>query len=117
MISKRTIFEIAAALGGIPVLGALASSPAARAGIRYGDVVLSVNGRRTRTMVDYVDGKALRLDGMDVVIFRGGEELSIQLVYQRSSEATPDTAAILAELIGMRIVEGDEPSSNGGDAD
>lgn len=114
MIPKKSIFELAAALGGIPVLGALASSPAARAGIRYGDVVLSVNGRKTPTVIDYVEAKALRLDGMDLVVFRGAEELTIRLVYQRSSGASPDVASLLAELIGMRIVDQDDPSSTGG---
>ena len=63
MISQKAIFELAAALGGIPVLGALAGSPAARAGIRYGDVVLAVNNRRTRTMFDYLEAKGLRRTG------------------------------------------------------
>ena len=48
MIAKRTLFELAKTLDGLPVLGCLAGSPAALAGVRYGDILLSVNGQRTR---------------------------------------------------------------------
>ena len=111
MISRKAIFELADALGGIPILGTLAGSPAARAGIRYGDVVLAVNNRRTRTMIDYLEAKALRSDGMEVVVFRAGAERIERLEY--SSEAPPslDAAHLLAELIGMRLLpfDGSEP--------
>lgn len=111
MISKKTIFELATAIGGIPVLGALAGSPAAQAGIRYGDILLSVNGHRIRTVVDYVEAKALRTDGMDVLIFRDGVEQTLALTY-RTPKGAPDTASILAEVIAMRIVGSDDMTSS-----
>lgn len=113
MIGRSNLFALAKALEGIPVLGALGGTPAARAGIRYGDVLLSVNGRRTRTVVDYVEAKALRTDGMDVVVFRQGVEQLQQLSYDASTGPT-DAPAILAELMTMRIAPGalDEDSGN-----
>ena len=112
MISQKAIFELAAALGGIPVLGTLAGSPAAQAGIRYGDVVLAVNNRRTRTMLDYLEAKALRADGMEVVVFRAGAERIERLEYSSESPPSFDGAHLLAELIGMRILpfDGTDPS-------
>ena len=59
MIAKAAFFALAKALEGIPILGTLSGTPAARAGIRYGDILLSVNGRRTKTMLDYVEAKAI----------------------------------------------------------
>jgi S1-C subfamily serine protease len=103
LIAKSSLFALAKALEGIPVLGALSGTPAARAGIRYGDVLLSVNGKRTRTVMDYVEAKALRDDGMDIVVFRTGEERIANLVYDAKTLA-PDPAAILAELLTLRIV-------------
>jgi len=87
------------------VLGTLSGTPAARAGIRYGDVLLSVNGKRTRTVQDYVEAKALRPDGMALVVFRSGTEKIEELAYDDPSSRM-DPAAILAELVTLRIAPG-----------
>src|SRR5690349_19996568 len=101
MIEYRSLLALAKALEGLPILGALEGTPAAKAGIRYGDVLLSVNGMRTRTVVDYVEAKNLRADGMDIVVFHAGEERIAELTY--SEAATPvDAAALLAELVTLR---------------
>lgn len=102
MIPRKSLFSLAEALDGLPVLGALAGTPAARAGVRYGDILLSVNGKRVRTVNDYVEAKNSRTDGMDVVVFRAGEERVITLSYQEGSTAV-DPAALLAELVTLRL--------------
>jgi S1-C subfamily serine protease len=102
MIPKASLFALAKALEGIPVLGALGGSPAARAGIRYGDVLLSVNGRRTKTVLDYIEAKNLRSDGMEVTVFRTGSEKIETLVYDENAEQA-DPHSILEELVAMRI--------------
>ncbi len=89
------------------MLGALSGSPAADAGVRYGDVLLSVNGVRTKTASDYVEAKALRDDGMKVVLFRDGAELHLDLVY-RPDRAMKDAAQLTAELVSMRVGGGPE---------
>jgi S1-C subfamily serine protease len=110
MIAKRTVFDLAKALEGLPVLGCLAGTPAAMAGVRYGDILLSVNGMRTKTLGDFVEAKGLRKDGMHVVIFRSGEEQPIELEYRAERQAL-DPTAVVAELATMRLlgteVEGD----------
>lgn len=111
MIPKKNLFELAKALEGLPVLGALADTPAARAGIRYGDVLISVNGVRTRTVMDYVEAKNRRSDGMEIVVFRAGER-RIELEYD-SPAASVDPAALLAELVTLRIAPGDDEVSGG----
>jgi S1-C subfamily serine protease len=115
---KNSIFELARALGGIPVLGALAGSAAEKAGIRYGDVILSVNGRKTPTILEYVEAKALRRNGMEVVVFRAGEERIETLEYIEPDDegaSPPDVAAILSELIAGRILPSAEPSDGNGE--
>lgn len=104
MIPKKSLFALAKALEGLPVLGALEGTPAARAGVRYGDVLLSVNGKRTRTVMDYVEAKNLRKDGMNIVVFRSGEETLTELTYDAPA-APADTAALLAELISLRLAD------------
>jgi len=102
MIARKSLFELAQALEGIPILGALEGSPAARAGVRYGDILLSVNGQRTRNVADYVAAKNLRPDGMRVVVFRAGEESVIELGYDAPARPV-DPASLLAELVALRI--------------
>ncbi len=60
MLSKAKLEQIAKVLEGIPVLGCLQGSPSERAGIRYGDVVLSVNGMKTSDMDLYSKARELR---------------------------------------------------------
>ena len=105
MITKDSLFELAKALEGVPIVGCLRGTPAALAGVRYGDILLSVNGQRTRNFGDYLEAKALRAEGMTVVIFRSGVEHPIELEYRRNREPA-DPMAVLAEVVGMRILPG-----------
>ena len=114
MIARRSLFALAKALEGLPVLGALEGTPAARAGVRYGDILLSVNGMRTRSVADYVEAKNLRSEGMEIVVFRAGEERASELTYDEPAKSV-DTAALLAELVTLRVAGGafeddDDPS-------
>ena len=114
MIAKNQLFQLAKALDGLPVLGCLQGTPAALAGVRYGDILLSVNGQRTRNFGEYIEAKALRNDGMAVVIFRSGVEQPIELEYQ-ANRAPVDPLTVLADLAAMRALpgsaEGDGPVS------
>ena len=102
MISKRALSQLARVLQGLPILGCLEGRPAARAGIRYGDVLLAVNGRRTRTFFDYVEARDLRTDGMHVVVFRDGQECAIELSFE-PGDSPADPATMLAELSAQRL--------------
>jgi len=106
MIAKSMLFQLAKTLDGMPVLGCLPGTPAALAGVRYGDILLSVNGQRTRNFGDYVEAKSLRKDGMTVVLFRQGEEKPIEFEYQ-ASRPDVDPFALLAELASMRVLATD----------
>jgi len=77
MIRRRQLEALAAAVQGIAVLGCLPGSTAAEAGVRYGDIVLEVNGLRTINIEDYLEGRKLRADGMALRLFREGNEFSL----------------------------------------
>ena len=113
MISKKAVFALAKALEGIPVLGTLEGTPAARAGVRYGDVLISVNGTRTRTVADYVTGKNLRLDGMDVVVFRNGA--NVELAFEYDATAAPIDPTSLLDVLEKLRLTGDDENASGDD--
>jgi hypothetical protein len=69
-------------------------------------VLISVNGKRTRNFADYLEAKALRSDGMSVVLFRSGSEYPIELEYRANREPA-DPLEVLSELVAMRILPGD----------
>lgn len=111
MIAREALEALAEALEGIPVLGCLEGSPVAAAGVRYGDILVAVNGLRTKSWQDFADAKSLRTDGMEITIFRDGEEKTLEIVYKTS---TRSAASILAECMQSRVVPAlDEDDTEG----
>lgn len=75
MHSRKDLCALASALGGLPVLGCQPDSPADRAGVVYGDILLSVNGRPTPDWMAFVEARALDARAMDIEVFRDGRQL------------------------------------------
>lgn len=100
MLSKRSVLEIAKSMNGVAVMATLPGSPAYQAGLRYGDVVLEVNGQPTASWADYLAAKDLRNDGMRVVFLRAGAVVEVELIF-RASKADP--MALVAELASQRL--------------
>jgi S1-C subfamily serine protease len=102
MRSRTELSRLAAALGGLPVLGCLDGSPAAEAGVRYGDVLLAIDGTPTASWDDYLLARG-RCNGRFVArLFREGEELEIA-VELRPTARTPLEA--LGELVARRVLD------------
>ena len=96
-ISVRDLMELARALGGLPVFGCLVGSPAEQAGIRYGDVLLAVDGMPTRTVDDYLAARSRSGRTIVVRIFRAGAELDVELGLRDPLQAS-EVAAGLPDL-------------------
>lgn len=71
--------RVATALGGLPIPGCQPGSPAARAGMRYGDIVLSLNGARTGSWIDFFQAHKRAAGPLSARVLRGGIELEIAL--------------------------------------
>jgi len=98
MLKWEEVQRMAARLNGIPVLGCRAGSPAARAGIQYGDVLTSVNNLPTPDWSAYIEARTLSRGQMRVELFRAGETLVFELQLPSSGEPI-DPAGLLEELV------------------
>jgi len=112
MISRKQLEEIAATVQGIPIFGCLPRSTAEEAGVRYGDIVLSVNGVRTFTIDDYLGARALRASGMELRVFRGGQELNLNVEFRVSESDPQELAGQIAE--GRYLGRSDLPEADKG---
>jgi len=102
MLKWEEVQRIAARLNGIPVLGCRPGSPAARAGIQYGDVLIAVNSMPTPDWSSYIEARALARGQMRVELFRAGENLVFELALPTSAEPI-DPAGLLEELIESNL--------------
>ncbi len=91
------VCRMARALNGIPVLQCRRGSPAALAGVRYGDILLSVDGQPTPDWGSYIEARAGERDEMVIEIFRDGQTLTLRLPLTRS-ETPIDPLTLLEEL-------------------
>lgn len=83
MKSLDEVYELAQAFGGIPVLRCTPDSPADRAGIRYGDIVVAVNGHPTPDLAAYVEAQDTPSLRVPVTVIRDGHPVELVLVHQR----------------------------------
>src|ERR1700760_2331347 len=100
MQNPEQLTKLATALGGLPVLGCRPGSPAARAGIRYGDIVLAINGMPTPDWAAYGEGKARDTQRMAARVFRGGAELELDFALEPALGTPAEAASWLAYLAG-----------------
>lgn len=84
MVPLSQLSRLATVLGGIPIPGCLAGSPAARAGLRYGDVLLAIDGSPTPSWSDFLEARRLS-NRVTVRVFRQGAELDVVMDLPLSS--------------------------------
>jgi len=111
MMSRKQLEEIAETVGGVPVWGCLPGSTAAEAGVRYGDIVLSVNGVATPTINEYLEARKLRSDGFDLVLFRDGQRLSLFVPFRPPSDPIATLALQAADGRYATPTESPAPSA------
>ncbi len=101
MRSRAELSRLASALGGLPVLGCLEGSPAAEAGVRYGDVLLAIDGTQTPTWDDFLSARRAARKGFIARIFREGAELDVAVTLRGGPLRSP--LDVLFELHQRRL--------------
>ena len=80
-VTTANLMEMARIYGGMPLLLTLPDSPAARAGLRWGDIVLAVNGVPTPDADAFVAARKVREGAATVRFVRDGRESEVELVW------------------------------------
>src|SRR5262245_50558495 len=102
MLKWEDVQRLATRLNGVPVLGCLPVSPAALAGVRYGDILISVNDMPTPDWAAYVEARARNRGHMRVELFRAGETLVFELALPAVNEQV-DPLTLLQEIMESRM--------------
>ena len=89
LLKLTDFFEVAKIYGGLAYLGSIQGSPAERARLRHGDVVLAVNGMPTPDLTSYLQARQLRQGGATVRYVRDGVEKEVELVWDGSATLPP----------------------------
>lgn len=79
--TMNKVAEMAKIWGGMPFVGALPGSPAEKAGLVWGDIVLAVNGMATPDPDAFVEARKLREGGATVRFVRNGVERVVDLAW------------------------------------
>ena len=111
MISWDEVCRLARGLGGLPVLRCRPGSPAANAGVRYGDVLLTVNGMATPDWASFIEARGLVKGEMVVEIFREGQTTQIRLALV--AQTSLDARDVLLEMLsdgGVPTLGGSDPT-------
>jgi S1-C subfamily serine protease len=111
MQSPSELSRLAEALGGLPILGCLDGSPAAEAGVRYGDILLAIDGVPTRTWDDFLNVRKRSKGGFVARIFRAGVESEVTVTFRGPPRSALE---VLGELVGHEALAeglGGEPAN------
>jgi S1-C subfamily serine protease len=77
MSFRNDLEKMAEIYGGIAIFSVDPGSTTHRAGVRAGDVLVEVNGRRVRRLSEYTIARKLRRDLLELVVVRAGRELKL----------------------------------------
>jgi S1-C subfamily serine protease len=78
-MTGANVATMAKIYGGVPFLASLPGSPAERAGLRWGDIVLAVNGIPTPDCDAFLQARSERDGGATVRFVRDGVEREVEL--------------------------------------
>ncbi|MDB4985746.1 MAG: hypothetical protein JWN04_924 [Myxococcaceae bacterium] len=86
MSFRRNLERMAEIYGGIAIFSVDKGSTTHRAGVRAGDVLIVVNGRRVRRLSEYATARKLQAELLELVVVRDGREIKLWAGHQHVTE-------------------------------
>ena len=77
MMFRENLERMAEIYGGIAIFSVQPGSTTYRAGVRSGDILVAVNGRRVSRVSDYASARSLRRELLELVVVRSGRTLTL----------------------------------------
>ncbi len=77
MLFRENLEMIAKIYEGVAIFSVEPGTTSHRAGVRAGDVLVAVNGRRVRGLHDYANARSLRGELLELVVMRDGQQLTL----------------------------------------
>ncbi len=74
---RKNLETIAKIYEGVAIFSVEPGTTSHRAGVRSGDVLVAVNGRRVRRLRDYAHARGLRGELLELVVMRDGQQLTL----------------------------------------
>jgi S1-C subfamily serine protease len=97
MAFREDLERMARIYEGVAIFSVERGSTTHRAGVRAGDILISVNGRRIRHHSEYGEARKLRSECIELVLIRQGRELTLWAAGAPSRPA-PEEVVEHAEL-------------------
>jgi S1-C subfamily serine protease len=92
MSFRHNLERMAQIYGGIAIFSVDKGSTTHRAGVRAGDILIVVNGRRVRRLAEYASARRLRDELLELVVVRDGRELKLWGGHNEPSATTEEKA-------------------------
>jgi S1-C subfamily serine protease len=89
MLFRENLEKIAKIYEGVAIFSVQPGTTSHRAGVRAGDVLLAVNGRRVRRLHDYVQARAAERDTLELVVMRDGQRLTLWTTHVETTADGP----------------------------
>lgn len=86
-------------VNGIAILGALPGSPAEQCGLKYGDLLLSINGKSMSSVEDFLAARSAADGTMDLLVRRGNHVMEFSLDIAKAKEAKKVSATQAIETM------------------
>lgn len=93
MAFRENLEQMARIYEGVAIFSVEKGSTTHRAGVRAGDILMSVNGRRIRHHSEYGRARDLRADLLELVVIRAGRELRLWAEHREPAQPANDVAA------------------------
>jgi len=99
-------------VNGIAILGSLPGSPAEECGLKYGDLLLSINGAAMSSVEDFLAARSSAEGTMELLVRRGSHVMEFTLdIAKAKKEKKTNAAAAMKEMNHLSLVP--PPASDG----